>query len=316
MKYRFLGNSGLQISEVSLGGWLTQGRTLDNSQTREIVLKAFDLGINFFDTADVYNLGEAEKALAPVLKELKRQHYVVGTKCFFPFSEGITDRGNNRKHIVESVNDSLRRLQLDHIDLMQFHRWDPNCPLEETIRAIEDLLRSGKVLYWGSSEWSGEQIRDMARTADKLNMRRAISNQPHYNMFTRGIESEVLPACEELGLGNVVWSPLAQGVLTGKYLPGQPSPQGSRGADDKSNTFMGELLQDPVLTKVQQVKKMVEDAGYKMGQFALAWCLRQPAVTSVIVGAKTTTQIEDNAGASGLEIDPGLFAKAEQMLAN
>lgn len=315
MNYRNLGTSGLRVSEVSLGGWLTQGRTLDQSETNSIVKRAFDLGINFFDTADVYNQGHAETALGVVIKDFRRQDFVVGTKCFFPFTDGVMDRGLSRKHIVESVHASLKRLGLEHIDLMQFHRFDPTTPVEETVRAVDDLIRQGKVLYWGVSEWKAHQIMDAWHLAVEHGAYKPISNQPIYNMVTRGIEDSVIPVCEQLGLGNVVFSPLAQGVLTGKYLPGKAIPEGTRGADEKSNMFMGDLLTDERLTKVQQVKALAESSGTTLTAFALAWCLRQKAVSSVIVGASKVEQIEQNVVASGLTVDPALFGEAEKILA-
>lgn len=314
MQYRKLGRYGIRVSEVGLGGWLTHGRTLDDSATDAIVHRAFDLGINFFDTADVYNQGEAEKSLGKSIQSLKREDLVIATKCFFPMTQSPNDRGLGRKHITESVHNSLKRLQTDYIDLMQFHRYDAETPLDETVRAIDDLVRQGKVLYWGVSEWNAKQITDLCHTAKELNANPPASNQPNYSMLTRGIEESVLGACEQFGIGNVVFSPLAQGVLTGKYLPGQAPADGTRAADSTSNNFMSGVMQDDVLTRVQALKAFAEKQGVTLTQFALAWCLRQKMVSSVIVGASRVDQIEQNASASGISFAPEIWAEAEAIL--
>jgi voltage-dependent potassium channel beta subunit len=314
MNYRKLGRFGVRVSEVALGGWLTHGRTLEDDATSRIVHRAFDLGVNFFDTADVYNRGEAEKSLAKAIGSLRREDLVIATKCFFPMSDRPNDRGLSRKHIVESVHGSLRRLNVEYIDLMQFHRVDPETPVDETVRAIEDLILQGKVLYWGTSEWPAHKISEAVLTSKALNCNPPASNQPSYSMFVRKIEEAVFPVCEQYGIGNVVFSPLAQGVLTGKYLPGSPPPAGSRGADEKSNMFMGSLLTDQSLKRVQDLKAYVEGLGYTLPQFALAWCLRQSVVSSVIVGATSVEQLEANVAASGLSLDPEVWNRAENIL--
>jgi len=314
MKYRKLGRYGIKVSEVSLGGWLTQGRTIDDSTTEAIVRRAFDLGVNLFDTADVYNGGEAEMALAKAITGYRRADLVLATKCFFPMSDMPNDRGLSRKHITESVHDSLKRLKTDYIDLMQFHRFDAETPLDETVRAIDDLVRAGKVLYWGVSEWEAGQIRDVVGVAKALNANPPVSNQPRYSLLQPGIEKEVLPACVENGMGNIVFSPLAQGILTGKYLPGQPAPAGSRGGDEKSNQFMKGWLNDEALGKVQKLKAFVGDHGYTLNTFALAWCLRQPGVSSVITGASSVAQIEANVAASGVTLSPEVLRGAAAIL--
>ncbi|RYG15902.1 aldo/keto reductase, partial [bacterium] len=256
MNYRKLGRYGIKVSEVSLGGWLTQGRSIDDATTESIVHRAFDLGINLFDTADVYNAGEAELALAKAIRNFRRADLVLATKCFFPMSDRPNDRGLSRKHIVESVHASLKRLGTDYIDLMQFHRFDADTPLDETVRAIDDLIRQGKVLYWGVSEWSAKQIIDVVGVAKELNAHPPASNQPRYNLLIDWIDQNVIPVSEAHGLGQIVFSPLAQGILTGKYLPGQPRPEGSRGADSTSNNFMNDMLNDETLTKVQRLKAL------------------------------------------------------------
>ena len=232
----------MRVSEVSVGGWLTHGRSISDDTTNAIVKQAFDLGINFFDTADVYNKGEAEISLGKVIPQYRRQDLVIATKCYFPFSDAPNDRGLSRKQFFEAVHDSLKRLGVDYIDLMQFHRFDPETPLEETVRAIDDLVRQGKVLYWGVSEWQAHQISDIVHIAKAFNANPPISNQPSYSMLNRNIEQSVLPTSVQHGLGQVVFSPLAQGILTGKYAPGQPAPEGTRGADSASNQFMLGML--------------------------------------------------------------------------
>jgi len=314
MRYRKLGRFGLKVSEVSLGGWLTQGRTIDDDTTERIVRRAFDLGINLFDSADVYNRGEAELSLGKAVKGMRREDLVIATKCFFPMSDGPNDRGLGRKHITESVNASLKRLGTDYIDLMQFHRWDAETPLDETVRAIDDLVKQGKVLYWGFSEWDENQVSSVVEVARGLNANPPASDQPIYNMLVRKIEPEILPRCEENGIGIIVFSPLAQGVLTGKYLPGQPAPAGSRAADETSNNFMQGMMNEETLTRVQKLKAFAEGHGHPLGRFALAWCLRKPAISSVIVGASRVEQIESNVEASGIELPAEVWEQAEAIL--
>jgi len=303
MNYRNLGNSGLSVSEVSLGSWLTFGSSVDREGTRELVEKAYDLGINLFDTADVYSNGEGEEALGYALSSIPRQYVVIATKCFFPMSEHPNDRGLSRKHIVESVEASLRRLGTDYIDLLQCHRPDPTTPIEETVRAFEDLIRQGKLLYWGVSEWRAAHIVDACRIADQHHGYRPISNQPQYSIIRRGIEREVLPVSHREGLGQIVFSPLAQGALTGKYSGGQ-RPTGSRAADDARNAFMGAFLEDAELARIDELRPLADELGISMAQLALAWCLRQPGVSSVIVGVTRASQLEDNAKASGMRLPP------------
>jgi voltage-dependent potassium channel beta subunit len=316
MQYRRLGRSGVKVSEVSIGGWLTHGRTISDDVTTSIVRRSFDLGINFFDTADVYHNGEAELSLGKAIQEFRRTDLFIATKCFFPMSDRPNDRGLSRKHIVESVEASLRRMRLDYIDLQQFHRFDPEVPLDEIVHAISDLIKQGKVLYWGVSEWPAHQISNLVATAKELLATLPASNQPQYNLLNRNIESAVIPVCEHHGIGQVVFSPLAQGVLTGKYLPGSPLPEGSRGADDKSNMFMrGYLSDDALLARIQKLKVFVEGLGQTLAEFSLAWCLRQPIVTSVITGASSVEQVEQNAKASGLTFAPEVYQAAEAILA-
>jgi voltage-dependent potassium channel beta subunit len=314
MLYRKLGKSGVKVSEVALGGWLTQGRSITDDATAGVVRRAFDLGINFFDTADAYNAGEAEKALAKAVKEIRRDDLFLATKCFFPITEAPNDRGLSRKHVFESVHNSLKRLQTDYIDLMQCHRYDAETPVEETVRAMDDLIRQGKILYWGVSEWKAHQIAEAMAICKSLNAYAPVSNQPFYNMLGRGVEESVIPTCEQFGLGLVVFSPLAQGVLTGKYKPGEKAPEGSRGADEKSNMWMRELKDDEILGRVQKLKGFAEEHGCTLPQLALAWILRRNVVSSVIVGATKPEQIEDNAAASGLSFPDEVWDQAERIL--
>jgi voltage-dependent potassium channel beta subunit len=303
MQYRSLGRSGLSVSEVSLGSWLTLGSSVDRDGTRALVREAFELGINLFDTADVYANGAAEEALGEALRGIPRRHVVIATKCFFPMSERPNDRGLSRKHIVESAEGSLRRLGTDYLDLLQCHRPDPGTPVEETVRAFEDLIRQGKILYWGVSEWRAAGIVDACRSADAHRAYRPISNQPQYSILRRGIEREVLPVCDREGLGQIVFSPLAQGALTGKYAGGK-RPAGSRAADPQRNVFMDAFLAPDALARIDRLRPLAAELGVSMAQLALAWCLRQPGVSSVIVGATRADQLRDDAAASGLALPP------------
>jgi aryl-alcohol dehydrogenase-like predicted oxidoreductase len=303
MRYRRLGRSGLEVSEVALGSWLTIGSSVGQAATHEIVRSAVDLGINLFDTADVYARGAAELALREALSGISRHHVVLATKAFFPMSDRPNDRGLSRKHLFESVEGSLRRLGTDYLDLHQCHRPDPDTPLEETVGAYADLVRQGKVLYWGVSEWSGEQIAGACRMADARQGYRPISSQPQYSILRRGIERDVQPLCMREGLGQIVWSPLAQGVLTGKYRDGQ-RPEGTRAVDPERGIFMRDLLRDDVLERVQQLTPLAQELNISLAQLALAWCLRDRAVASVIVGVTRAAQLEENARASEIELPP------------
>ncbi|MCL6473963.1 MAG: aldo/keto reductase family protein [Firmicutes bacterium] len=304
MQYRKLGKWGVKVSEVSLGSWLTFGHATDEESAAQCIYRAYELGINLFDTANVYAAGRAEEVMGKALKAFRRDSYVLATKVYFPMGDGPNDRGLSRKHIFEQCHASLKRLGTDYIDLYQCHRYDVHTPLEETVRAMGDLIRQGKILYWGVSEWSASQILDAIHLCRQMNIDPPVSNQPHYNMLGREIEKEVLPMCERVGMGNIVYSPLAQGVLTGKYQPGSPPPPDTRAADESSNMFMRWLMSDEVLTKVQKLRPIAERNGLSMAQLALAWCLRQPMVSSVIIGARKVSQIEDNVKASGVQLSP------------
>jgi voltage-dependent potassium channel beta subunit len=312
MEYRQLGNSGLRVSAISIGSWLTFGSRVEAAETAKLIHQAYELGVNFFDTADVYARGKSEEVVGAALRGIPRPYVVIATKCFFPMSDRANDRGLSRKHIVESVEASLRRLGTDYIDLHQCHRPDPSTPLEETVRAYEDLIRQGKLLYWGVSEWRAAQIVDACRVADQRNAYAPISNQPQYNLLRRGIEREVLPVCEREGLGQVVWSPLAQGVLSGKYSGGQ-RPQDSRAADTERNRFMEEFLRPEVLHPVDELSPLARDLGLSLAQLALAWCLRTPAVASAIVGVTKESQLRDNVAAAGVTLPAEVIEKLDAL---
>ena len=310
MEHRRLGRSGLRVSEIALGSWLTLGSSVDRDATREIVHRAFDLGIDFFDSADVYANGAGEEVLGHALRGIPRPYVVIATKAFFPMSERPNDRGLSRKHLVESVEGSLRRLQTDYLDLHQCHRMDPSTPLEETVCAYEDLIRQGKILYWGVSEWGPTEIVDACRIADARRAYRPISNQPQYSILRRQIEAKVLPTCQREGLGQVVFSPLAQGVLTGKYSGGT-LPAGTRAADSFRNQFMRSYLEPATLERVDALRPLAAELGLSLAQLALAWCLRNPGVSSVIVGATRVQQLEENAKAAGVAIPPEIAARID-----
>ena len=316
MQYRHLGKYGVKVSEVSLGSWLTYGGATEDEAARACIEKAYDLGINFFDTANVYARGKSEEVVGRSLAAYPRDSYFLATKVFFPMGDGPNDRGLSRKHIFEQCHLSLKRLGTDYIDLYQCHRYDTETPLEETLVALDDLARQGKILYAGVSEWSAGQIAHAVDLVRGAGLHPLVSNPPYYNMIGRGIEKEVIPLCEREGIGQVVFSPLAQGVLTGKYRPGQPPPEGSRAADPGQNMFMnGGKLDDDVLVKVQKLGEIAGGAGLSMAQLALAWCLRQRNVSSVIIGASRPAQVEDNAGAAGKTLSADVLAAIDETLA-
>ncbi len=315
MEYRNLGRSGLRVSEVSLGSWLTFGSSVDAGATRALLRRAYDLGINFFDTADVYAHGAAEESLREALAGIPRPYVVIATKAFFPMSDRPNDRGLSRKHLFESVEGSLRRLGTDYLDLHQCHRSDPTTPIDETVQAYTDLIRQGKLLYWGVSEWRAAEIVDACRVADQRSGHRPVSNQPQYSLLRRRIEREVMPVCEREGVGQVVWSPLAQGVLTGKYRPGE-RPTGTRAADKERSGFMEAFLRPEVLARVEALRPIAREAGLSLAQLALAWCLRRRNVSSVIVGATRIDQIEDNARASGVRLPDEIETRIDELFSD
>lgn len=316
MKYRKLGRSGVKISEVGLGSWLTFGGATEFEQAQGCIERAYDLGVNFFDTANVYARGKSEETVGKVLSAYRRDSYVLATKVFFPMGEGPNDRGLSRKHIVEQCNASLERLGTDYIDLYQAHRFDPETPLEETIMAFDDLVRQGKIVYYGVSQWTAPQIGWAVDLARSRNLHLPVSNQPLYNALAREVEKEVMPMCQQLGLGLVVYSPLAQGLLTGKYKPGQPLPDASRAADPNQNMFLNRgKLDDNLLEKIQRLLPIVARHNITMSQLALAWCLRRSEVSSVIIGATRPSQIDDNIGASGVTLSVSDFNEIDLILA-
>ena len=304
MQHRFLGRSGLKVSEISYGNWITHGSQVEEDAALACIRAALDAGITTFDTADVYAAGRAESVLGRGLAGLRRDELEIFTKVYWPTGNGVNDVGLSRKHIVRSIDASLQRLQTDYVDLYQAHRYDYQTPLEETLRAFDDLVRAGKVLYVGVSEWTAAEIRAAVEIAEQMGFDRLVSNQPQYSALYRVIEAEVVPTCEALGLSQIVWSPLAQGVLSGKYLPGQPPPPGSRATDDKSGArFIKELTTDEILTAVQNLRPIAADAGLTMAQLGVAWVLQNDNVASAIIGASRPEQVENNVKASGVTLD-------------
>ncbi|MBU9722568.1 MULTISPECIES: aldo/keto reductase family protein [Bacillaceae] len=313
MKYRRLGKTGLKVSEISLGSWLTYGKSVEDSLAAKTIHKAYELGINFFDSANVYERGEGEKVMAQVLKEYPRESYVITTKAFWPMGEGPNDRGLSRKHVMEQVNASLKRMNLDYVDIFYCHRYDPETPVEETLRAIDDLVSQGKILYAGVSEWSAAQIEEAVGIADKSLLDRIVVNQPMYNMFNRYIEKEVIPVSEKYGIGQVVFSPLAQGVLTGKYKGGKV-PENSRAANESINQFISGMLNEDVFNKVEQLEAVASDINATLPELALAWILRQPNVASALIGASKPEQVEQNVKAIDVELSKEVIEKIESIL--
>jgi aryl-alcohol dehydrogenase-like predicted oxidoreductase len=315
MDFRFLGNSGLKVSEISYGNWLTHGSQVENDQARACVKAALDAGITTFDTADTYANTAAESVLGEALGGQRRESLEIFTKVYWPTGpKGPNDTGLSRKHILESINGSLQRLGTDYVDLYQAHRYDTETPLEETMEAFADVVRQGKALYIGVSEWTAEQLQEGHRLARELRIP-FVSNQPQYSMLWRVIEAEVVPASEELGIGQVVFSPIAQGVLTGKYLPGQQPPEGSRATDEKGGAnFIKRFLTDDVLTRVQELKPIADEVDLSLSQLAVAWVLQNRGVSSAIVGASRPEQVTENVKASGVKLDDGLLKRIDEVL--
>jgi aryl-alcohol dehydrogenase-like predicted oxidoreductase len=314
MEHRHLGRSGLKVSEIAYGNWVTHGSQVEEDAALACVAAALDEGITTFDTADVYAMTKAESILGRALHGVRRESVEICTKVFWPTGEGANDRGLSRKHIMESAHGSLRRLQTDYIDLYQAHRYDHETPLEETLRAFDDLVRQGKVLYVGVSEWRAEEIEAALKIAGQLGLDRIVSNQPQYNMIWRVIESEVIPLSLQEGIGQIVWSPIAQGVLTGKYLPGAAPPAGSRATDERGSGFVRSYLTDDILAKVQLLRPVAEEAGLTMAQLAVAWTLQNPAVSAAIVGATRPEQVRENAAAAGVQLDPEVLKQIDAVL--
>jgi aryl-alcohol dehydrogenase-like predicted oxidoreductase len=314
MEHRHLGRSGLKISEIAYGNWLTHGSQVEEDAAKACVAAALDEGITTFDTADVYAGTAAEAVLGRALHGVRRESIEIFTKVYWPTGPGVNDRGLSRKHIMESANASLRRLQTDYVDLYQAHRFDYETPLEETLRAFDDLVRQGKVLYLGVSEWRAEQIADALRIADLMGFDRIVSNQPQYNMIWRVIEAEVVPLCEKEGIGQVVWSPIAQGALTGKYLPGGELPPGSRANDPTGANFIRNYLTEPILSRAQQLRPVAEQAGLSLAQLAIAWTLQNPGVSAAIVGATRPEQVRENVRAAGVRLGQDIMRRIDDVL--
>lgn len=313
MRYRRLGDAGVRLSTVGLGSWLTYGGPVEEETARACIARAYEAGVNFFDTANVYARGRAERVVGKALAAYPRDSYVLATKVYFPMGQGPNDRGLSRKHVFEQCHQSLRRLGVDYVDLYQCHRYDDETPLEETCEVMNDLTRQGKILYWGVSEWSAEQIGDAFDICAENGWTPPASNQPEYNALQRRIEEDVLPLCEELGIGNVVWSPLAQGVLTGKYASIDHIPVDSRAASEQGG-FMGRYMDPEILDAVQRLRPVADAAGCSLAQLSLAWCLRQPMVSSVIVGATKVRHVEDNVPAADLDLGEDVFADVDRIL--
>lgn len=312
MEYRHLGATGLKVSEIALGNWITHGGQVGDDAARACVEAAFDSGINFFDTADVYEWGRAESVLGEILKDVRRSTYVLATKVFWPVGRGPNDEGLSRKHMIEACHASLRRLRTDYVDLYQAHRYDEDVPLYETLRAFEDLVRAGKALHVGISEWTADQIADALRIADEMGFDRIVSSQPQYSMLWRVPEAEVIPLCRKEGIGQIVWSPLAMGVLTGKYEPGKAPPQGSRA--EHGSGIRGAYLSDQTLRAVQGLKPIASDLGMTMAELALAWVLRNDNVSAAIIGATRPEQVRENVKASGAKLDDSVLARIDEAL--
>jgi 1-deoxyxylulose-5-phosphate synthase len=314
MKFRELGDSGISVSEICLGSWLTYGVGVEADAARACLDRAFDEGINFIDTANIYGRGAAETFLGEALKGRPRDSYVMATKLFFPMTdaEAGDDRGLSRAQILKQIDASLTRLQTDYVDLYQCHRYDDETPIAETMDALSEVVRSGKARAIGFSEWSPRNIEDALAVPNTVKF---VSSQPQYSLVWRRPEAKVIPLCAANGISQIVWSPLGQGVLTGKYKPGATPPADSRAASEAMGGFIGRLMEPALLDAVQQLKPLADEAGCSMAQFALAGVLREPNIASAIVGASRPEQVSDNAKASGLKVDPALFAKAEAIIA-
>jgi aryl-alcohol dehydrogenase-like predicted oxidoreductase len=316
MRQRQLGDSDLNVSEISLGSWLTYGGGVGDESARACVDAAFEAGINFIDTANVYARGAAEDFLGDVLQNRPRDSYVLATKLYFPMDDTGTNQGLSKAQVEKQIDDSLRRLRTDHVDLYQCHRYDNNTPLEETMAALTEVVSSGKARYIGFSEWSAAQIQAALDLSKEKGYAKFVSSQPQYSMLHSDPEREVIPLCKANGISQIVWSPLAQGALTGKYKPGAPPPEGTRATSSAMSAFMDSWLQEDVLEKVQRLVPVAEGLGITMAQLALAWVLREENIASAIVGASRPEQVHDNASASGIELDAATLAEIDSILAS
>ena len=317
MEYRRLGNSGMYISEIAYGNWITHGSQVESDAAIKCVRTALDVGITTLDTADVYAGTKAESVLGKALKGVRRESYELLTKVYFPTGTGKNDRGLSRKHIMESCHASLKRLNTDHIDLYQAHRFDVETPLEETLRAFDDLIRQGKVSYIGFSEWTASQISDALKIQDARGFDRFISSQPQYSALSRAIEGKVIPLSKQEGISQIVWSPMAQGVLTGKYLPGKKPPAGSRATDKKSGAnFISTLMKDEVLQAVQNLRPIADAHGLTLSQLAIAWVLQNENVAAAIMGATKPSQVKENVKAAGVKLSSDTMSAIDKVLGN
>lgn len=314
MKFRRLGDTGLKVSEISLGSWLTYGGYVEDDNAIKTIKRAYELGINYFDTANVYRRGEAEKVVGRALRQFSRDSYVLSTKVFFPMGDGINQHGLSRKHIIEQANLSLKRLEHDYVDIYYAHRYDSETPLDETLRAFDDLIRQGKALYIGVSQWTPAQIAEAVHLADKKLLDRIVVNQPVYNMFDRYIENEIIPLCESHGIGQVVYSPLAQGMLTGKYKKDQPAPQGSRAADADGKKMLSRYMEDIHFKRIDDLERLANKVGVKLSQLAIAWTLKESNVSSALIGASNPSQVEENIKAVDIVLTDDILEEIENIL--
>ncbi|MDA3955703.1 aldo/keto reductase family protein [Oceanispirochaeta sp.] len=313
MEYRKIGNTGLKVSEIAYGSWLTFAHQVELENAKKIVNRAFELGINYIDTADAYNGGDAESLLGEILPRYNRSRYIVASKAYWPMSDAPTDRGLSRKHITDSVHASLERLKLSYMDIFYCHRFDPESPLAETLEAINDLIRQGKILYWGTSEWTADQIIEANEICIEQGWSSPVINQPNYSLVKRGIEHEILPACINNGMGTANFSPLAQGILTGKYSGGK-IPEGSRAADDSLKRFIMDMVSDTdLLSRVDELGSIAKSYDLTTGQLSLAWILQNPGISSLIAGASTVEQLESNVKASGVKIKAADMIKIDAL---
>ncbi len=309
MEYRRVGKSGLKVSEIALGAWLTYGGPVKSREAAEIIKAAINEGVNFIDIADIYSNGEAEKVVGAAIREFKRSDLVISSKVFWPMSDNVNDRGLSRKHIMESIDKSLKRIGIDYLDIYYCHRFDPETPVEETVRAMSDLIQQGKILYWGTSVWEADEIEQAVADAREWNAYPPSVEQPHYNMLHRYIEDQIMPACIRHGMGITVWSPLEQGLLTGKYNDGVPS--GTRGAETE---WLSEYLTDENIAKVIALGKVARSLGITLAQLALAWILRLPEISCAIVGATKIDQLNENLKASGIKLEQSTLEEIERIL--
>lgn len=314
MNYRNVGASGLKVSEIGLGSWLTFGGYVNQDLSKQIIRYAYDQGINFFDTANMYGQGEAERVVGQALKHFPRSSYVLATKVYFPMGDGPNDRGLSRKHIMEQCEASLKRLDVDYIDLYQCHRYDNETPLEETLQALDDLVRQGKILYYGVSKWDADQIKQMMRTCEEKQLHKPISNQPPYNLLDRTIEESVIPVCEKEGIGQIVYSPLAQGVLTGKYRANQSYPPKSRATNPSANRWIAKYMDQNSLKKTERLWQIASELGVSLSQMALAWNLRHANIASCIIGASSINQLDENIEAMSIKLDEEILDQIEDEL--